>query len=59
MPLVKRRQIHRIEALVLIVSPDRDELVVDSNLLVGISDGDVERKVVLEGIVGGEIELGE
>lgn len=59
MPLVKRRQIHRIEALVLIVSPDQDELIVDSNLLVGISDGDVERKVVLEGVVGGEIELGE
>lgn len=59
MSLVKRCQGVRIEPLVLVVRPGLDGFVIDSDLFVGISDGDVERKVVLESIVGSETELGE
>ncbi len=48
-----------MEPLVLIVGPGLDFVVVDSDLLVGVSDSDVEGKIVLEIVVFGEIELGQ
>ena len=59
MPLIKGCQKLRIEPLVLIVGPGLDFVVVDSDLLVGVSDSDVEGKIVLEIVVFGEIELGQ
>lgn len=58
-PLVERRQIHRVKSLVLVVRIGLDGVVVYPNPLVGVSDGDVERHVVVERVVGGEIELRE
>jgi hypothetical protein len=60
-PLVKRRQSIRTEPLVLVLRGGLDGVVVDSELLVGVSDWHVEGKVVVESSVfaGGEIQLRE
>jgi len=60
-PLVERRQFHGVKSLVLVVRIGLDGVVVYPNPLVGVSDGDVERHVVVERVVvgGGEIEARE
>jgi hypothetical protein len=58
-PLVKRCQAFRIEPLVLVVRPGLDGVVIDSDLSVGVSDGDVDGKVVLQSVVAGKSELRE
>lgn len=59
-PLVERRQIHRAKSLAFVVTVGLDGVVVYANPLVGVSDGEVERHVVLERVGGGgEIELRE
>lgn len=58
-PLVERRQIHRAKSLAFVVNVGFDGVVVYANPLVGVSDGEVERHVVLERVGGVEIELRE
>jgi hypothetical protein len=54
-----RIQSHRAKPLLSIVSNDLDVTVVYVGLVVGVSDGDVERKVVVESAVCvGEFEFG-
>lgn len=57
--LVKRGESDRAEPLALIVGSGFDAIVVDAELLVRVSDGEVEGKVVVEVAVGGEVELSE
>ena len=59
MPLIKRCQTLGIKPVVIIVSRNLYRIVVDTDLLVGVSGSDVEGKVVLENVVGREIELGK
>ena len=62
MALVKwrRRQRHHSKPLFSSVGYDLDAAVVYANPLVRVSDGDVEREVVVEGVViVGEIESGK
>lgn len=62
MALVKwrRRQCHHSKPLFSIVGYDLDAAVVYANSFVRVSDGDVEREVVVEGVViVGEIESGK
>jgi len=56
--LVKRRQWDRTKPLALVNSCGFDAVVVDAELLVGVSDGEVEGEVVVEAAVG-EVELGK
>lgn len=55
--LIKWCQTHRIKSLAFIISTGLDGIVIYANPLVGVSDGDVEVQIVLEIVVGGEIEL--
>jgi len=59
MPLIKRCQTLGTKPLVIIVSPNLYRIVVDTDLLVGVSGSDGDGKVVLESVVGREIELGK
>ena len=59
MALVELAERLRGEALALEEGPGLDAVVVDADLLVGVSDGDVEREVVAELVVLGEVEGGE
>ncbi|GKU92350.1 hypothetical protein SLEP1_g6088 [Rubroshorea leprosula] len=58
-PLIERCQLLGSEPLVLIVRVGLDAVVVDANFLVGVAHGDVEGEVVVEVVVGGEVELGK
>lgn len=56
----RRSQCHQSKPLQPIVSNGFDAVVVKANPSVGVSDGDVEREVVVEGVViVGEIESGK
>lgn len=57
--LVKGCQGFGIETLALVISVGLDGVVVESDSLVGVPDRNVESQVVVEGVVGGEIELGQ
>ena len=57
--LVKRGESDRAEPLALVVGSGLDAIVVDAELLVRVSDGEVEGEVVVEVAVRGEVELGE
>lgn len=59
MPLVERRQIYRVKSLAFVVRIGLDGVIVYADPFVGVSDGDVERHVVVERLVGGEVELRE
>jgi len=58
-PLVERRQGNRAEPLILVKGPGLDAVVVNTDLLVRVPDGEVEGEVVVEGVVVGEVELRE
>lgn len=59
MSLVERLKRRRIEPLTFIVSPSLDAIVVDTDLLVRVTDCDVEGEIVVEVVVFCEVELGE
>jgi len=59
--LVKRAEKLRPEPLILVEPGHFNPVVVDPDLLVGVADGDVEGKIVIQHVfvVVGEVELGE
>jgi hypothetical protein len=58
--LEKWRRSLSVKPLALVVSVGLDTVVVEANAPLGVLDGDVESKVVVECVVaGGEVELGE
>ncbi|KAF5473491.1 hypothetical protein F2P56_010099 [Juglans regia] len=60
MSLVKWGKRHRTKPLIFEIGPGFDAIVVYADLFVGVSNVDVEGKVVVERvIVGGEVELGK
>lgn len=64
MPLVEWSQTHRREPFFLVASNGFDAVVVYSHPLVGVSEGDVERQIIVERVVvgggsGGVVELSE
>lgn len=59
MALIERRQRRVPEPRTVVHGPGLDVVVVDADPLVGVADGHVEREVVLEVGVVGEVELGE
>jgi len=59
-PLVKWSQTHIREQLVLVVSNGFNAVVVYPDPFVRVSEGDVDREVIVKRVVGGvEIELRE
>lgn len=56
-PLVKRCQILCIKSLASIITIDLEGIVIYTNPLVGVSNGEIEIKVVLQRVVCSEIEL--
>lgn len=59
MSLVKGSQGFGNETLALVISVGLDGVVVETDSLVGVPDRNVESQIVVEGVVGGEIELGQ
>lgn len=59
MPLIKRGQRLGIQSLILVVSSGLDTVVVYADPTVGVTYCHVNRKVVLQSVVGSEVELGE
>lgn len=59
MSLVESVNHDRVEPLSLVESPSLNTIVVDTDLLVRVTDGDVEGEIVLEVIVACDIELGQ
>ena len=55
--LVKRCQILRIKSLAFIITIDLEGIVIYTHPLVGVSNGEIEIKVVVKCVVRGEIEL--
>jgi len=63
LPLVKRRQRIDGETLAAVKRPGLDTVVVDPDVLVRVSDGEIQIQIVVEigagGVGGVEVELGE
>ena len=57
--LVKWGQSNRTKPLTLVKSSGFNAIIVDADLLVGVSDGEVQSEVIMEVVVGGEVELCE
>lgn len=61
MPLIKLAQIHRTEPLIFVERINLNNVVVDPDSPIRISDGDIQSEVVMEVVIvrRGEIELRE
>ena len=59
MTLIESGQLDGIKSLTFVENPSFDTVVVNADALIRVSDGHVEGEIVVEIVVGGEIELGE